>query len=722
MPWNNKALSADQRADLLLGQMTQDEKFLLLKGYFGADIKAPFLKPAPDTIRPLLKGTAGYVPGIPRLGIPALVETDAGVGIANHLHMRGGDEATALPSGLMLAAAWNTDLAFADGAVIGAEARARGFNVVLDGAINLAREPRGGRTFEYAGEDPLLAGMTIGSQVSGVQSHHVISTVKHFALNDQETGRAALSANIDESAARESDLLAFEIAIERGDPGAVMCAYNRYGSTYACENDFLLNQLLKRDWNYHGWVLSDWGAVHGSASSANAGLDQESAAVFDGMEYFDAPLRQALVEGKVEQSRIDDMVRRILRSMFAHGLMDIAAPKEPANVEADRLAAQRLAEEGIVLLKNAGGALPLSRAAHSILVVGGHADLGVLSGGGSSQVIPIGYAKSMEFPTGGAVQTLPNGARMMPMDSHIYDPPSPLAAIAAAAPQARVTFASGEDAQAAAKAAQQADIVLVFAEQWMTEGSDVSNLSLPGQQDGLIEAVAAANPHTIVVLETGGPVLMPWLDKVPAVLESWYAGSGGSAAIARVLFGDVNPSGKLPITFPMSESQLPRPIIPGLGLIRTQFDVDYLEGADVGYRWFERQSATPLFPFGYGLSYSSFEVTGVTAGGGSTITVDADVKNDGTMPGKETVQVYATPPDANGKSVARLMGWSKVDLKPGETRHVTITAEPRLLAAFDKDRHVWRIAEGDYPVAVGTSSATPSATVHVSLPARDIAP
>jgi beta-glucosidase len=722
IPWSNTALSADQRADLVLAQMTQDEKFLLLKGYFGADLKLPFLKSTPAAIRPLLKGTAGYVPGIPRLGIPALVETDAGVGIANHLHMRDGDEATALPSGLMLAAAWNPDLAFADGAVIGSEARARGFNVVLDGAINLAREPRGGRTFEYAGEDPLLAGMTIGSQVSGVQSRHVVSTVKHFALNDQETGRAALSANIDESAARESDLLAFEIAIERGDPGAVMCAYNRYGSTYACENDFLLNQVLKRDWNYHGWVLSDWGAVHGSASSANAGLDQESAAVFDGMEYFDAPLRQALAEGKVEQSRIDDMVRRILRSMFAHGLMDLAIAKEPANVEADRLAAQHVAEEGIVLLKNTGGALPLSRAARSIVVIGAHADLGILSGGGSSQVIPTGYAKSMEFPTGGAVQTLPNGARMMPMDSHVYDPPSPLAAIAAAAPQAHVTFVSGEDAQAAAKAAQQADIVLVFAQQWMSEGSDLSSLSLPGAQDTLIEAVAAANPHTIVVLETGGPVLMPWLDKVPAVLEAWYAGSGGSVAIARVLFGEVNPSGKLPITFPMSESQLPRPAIPGLGLVRTQFDVDYLEGADVGYRWFERQNATPLFPFGYGLSYSTFLVTGVTATGGPTVTVDADVKNDGAVGGKETVQVYATPPDTSGKSVARLIGWSKIDLAPGETRHIQITGEPRLLAAFDKDRHVWHIAEGDYAVSVGTSSASVSATVHVALPARDIAP
>jgi beta-glucosidase len=722
MPWNNMALSADQRADLLLAQMTQDEKFLLLKGYFGADIKAPFLKPAPDAIRPLLKGTAGYVPGIPRLGIPALVETDAGVGIANHLHMRAGDEAIALPSGLMMAAAWNPDIAFAGGAVIGAEARARGFNVVLGGAINLAREPRGGRTFEYAGEDPLLAGMTIGAQVSGVQSHHVVSTVKHFALNDQETGRAALSANIDESAARESDLLAFEIAIEKGDPGAVMCAYNRYAGTYACENDFLLNQVLKHDWNYRGWVLSDWGAVHGGASSANAGLDQESAAVFDGMEYFDSPLRQALVEGKVEQSRVDDMVRRILRSMFAHGLTDLATPKEPAHVEADRLVAQHAAEEGIVLLKNTGGALPLDRAARSIVVIGAHADLGVLSGGGSSQVIPLGYAKSMEFPTGGAVQTLPNGARMMPMDSHVYDPPSPLAAIAAAVPQARVTFVSGDDAQEAAKAAQKADVAFVFAEQWMTEGRDLSSLALPGQQDALIEAVAAANPHTIVVLETGGPVLMPWLDKVPAVIEAWYGGSGGSTAIARVLFGEVDPSGKLPVTFPMSESQLPRPTIPGLGLSRTPFDVDYSEGADVGYRWFAHQNATPLFPFGYGLSYSSFQVNGVTVTGGSTVTVEAEVKNDGAMRGKETVQVYATPPDPAGKSVARLIGWSKVDLKPGETRHVVITAEPRLLAMFDEQQHHWHIAAGDYAVGVGTSSASLSATLHVALAARDIAP
>jgi beta-glucosidase len=722
MPWNNMALSADLRADLVLAAMTEDEKLLLVKGYFGANVKSTFIKLAPEPLRPQLLGTAGFVPGIPRLGIPALIETDAGVGIANNFHLRAGDTATALPSGPLLAATWNPDLAFAAGSVIGAEARDRGFNVVLDGALNLARDPRGGRTFEYAGEDPLLAGTMAGSQVSGIQSRHLISTVKHFALNDQETGRYILSANIGEAAARQSDLLAFQIAIEKGDPGAVMCAYNRVNGAYACENDFLLNQVLKRDWNYRGWVLSDWGGVHSTAASANAGLDQESASGFDHDEYFGAPLKQALAEGKVDPKRLDDMVHRILRSMFAHGLVDTPAAKRASDVEANRAMAQREAEEGIVLLKNAGNVLPLGRQMHSIVVIGAHADVGVLSGGGSSQVMPTGHVKSNEFPVGGSVDTLPNGAKVMPMGTRVYDPPSPMAAIAAMAPQARVSFVSGEDIAEAAKAAAQADLVIVFAEQWMTEGRDVPNLSLPGQQDALIEAVAAANSHTVVVLETGGPVLMPWLDKVPAVLEAWYAGSGGATAIARVLSGEVNPSGKLPITFPASESQLPRPAIPGLGTSHMPFDIDYVEGADVGYRWFERQNAQPLFAFGFGLSYGAFHLDNAKAQGGQTLVVDTDVKNDGATEGKETVQVYATPPDANGKSVARLIGWSKVDLKPGEARHVTITAEPRLLAAFDEQQHHWHIAAGDYAVSVGTSSASPSATLHVALAARDIAP
>lgn len=711
-PWMDSTLSPDARADMLEAQMTPDELLQLVKGYFGVKGHSIFTRPAPEDLQALLRDTAGYVPGVARLGIPALIESDGGVGIANSNRTRPGDEATAFTSGLMMAATWNPDIAFAAGAAIGAEARDRAYNVVLDGAMNLAREPRGGRTFEYVGEDPLLAGTMAGQEVAGVQSAHVISTVKHFAFNDQETGRMEVSAKIGESAARESDLLAFELAMERGNPGAVMCAYNRYNGTYACENDFLLDSVLKQDWKYPGWVLSDWGGVHSTLKAANAGLDQESAAGFDHEEYFGAPLREAVGDGTLAPARLRDMVHRILRTLFAKGIMDNPPAVSAPDISAHLALAQSEAEEGIVLLKNSGGVLPLGSHIQSIVVIGAHADFGVLSGGGSSQVIPIGYARALDEAAGDANFLPPNG--------EIFDPPSPTSEIANAAHGARVTYRNGEDVARAVDAARQSDVAIVFAEQHMSEGGDVADLSLPRRQDSLIQAVAEANPRTIVVLETGGPVKMPWIDKVPSVLEAWYAGNDGAQAIARVLFGQVNPSGKLPITFPENEDQLPRPEI-SRNTAGSPV-VDYLEGADVGYRWFARKNLVPLFPFGFGLSYSSFHVGNVTARGGATISVDADVTNDGAVEGKETVQVYAAPPGDSEPEMARLIGWSKVDLRAGETRHVSIVSDPRLIADFDTECPCWHIDGDDYAVRAGTSSAPLGPEIDVALQEREIPP
>ncbi len=712
LPWMNPALPADQRADLLQQQMSQDEELTLVMGYWGAR-GSPFSRPVPKELQPLLRGTAGFVPGIPRLGIPELIESDAGLGIADSGNVRPGDEATALPSGMLMAATWDEETAFVSGSMVGAEARSRGFNVVLDGAVNLAREPRGGRTFEYAGEDPLLAGTVAGAEIAGIQSQGVLSTVKHFALNDQETGRMLLNAKIGEGPARESDLFAFEVALEKGQPGAVMCAYNRYNGVYACENDFLLNRVLKHDWNYPGWVLSDWGAVHSTVAAANAGLDQQSATGFDRQEYFGAPLAAALTDGSFAPQRLHDMVHRILVSLFAKGIMDAAPARPAADIDAHLGIAQQEAEDGIVLLKNADAALPLSPQVQNIVAIGGHADFGVMSGGGSSQVIPIGYAQSLQGPQD-RIRNLPRG--------RIFDPPSPVSAIATNAPQAIVTFDAGDDIVQAADAARQASVAIVFATQWMAEEHDVADLNLPENQNALIEAVATANPHTIVVLETGGPVVMPWLDKVQAVVEAWYAGNRGANAIARVLFGAVNPSGRLPITFPQSESQLPHPVLPGREAHAPMFDVDYFEGADVGYRWFALKKQTPLFPFGYGLSYSRFRVNNVTAIGGATITMTADVTNDGPMEGRETVQAYATPATPDTDEMPRLIGWNKIDLKPGETRHILIAADPRRLAAFDIFRHCWHIEAGDYAVRLAESSSDPGTGVTVKLDPRDISP
>ncbi len=729
LPWMDKSLPADARADLVQAYITREEELTLVRGYFG--VNKPWTAGRyPETIRKALPGSAGYVPGVPRLGIPALYESDASLGVANGDHMRKGDQAVALPSSLATAATWNRALAYAGGAMIGAEARHKGFNVMLAGGVNLAREPRGGRNFEYLGEDPLLAGTMAGEAIRGIQDLKIISTIKHFALNAQETGRMTMSANISDAAMRESDLLAFEIAIERGDPGAVMCAYNRINNVYACENDYLLNKVLKGDWGYKGFVLSDWGAVHSTVEAANNGLDQQSSYSSDREAYFADALAKAVAEGTVPEERLRDMVHRILRSMFAKGLFDHPIKKRPLDLKTDLNVAQRAAEEGIVLLKNVEDLLPISfvkRPSRSITIIGGYADLGVISGAGSSQVLPIGFTPSLEVLVGGAVRLGADQRPQIPGGKIVLSPPSPYVAIRAQAPWARVVYYDGSNIEKAVALARVSDIVIVFAEQWTSESWDVPNLSLPGNQDELINAVANANRRTVVVLQTGGPVLMPWLDKVGAVIEAWYPGNRGAGAITRVLFGAVNPSGRLPITFPQNESQLPRPEIPGHALAfarlplegtRTPFDIDYFEGANVGYKWFMAKKLTPLFPFGYGLSYTSFDFGGLKATGGETLKVSFDMRNTGQRAGKAIAQVYATPPGG----VARLIGWSKLDLKPGQTRRVTLTADPRLLATFDSSDNLWHVAEGNYAVTLGSSSAEVSASATVRMAASTIGP
>jgi beta-glucosidase len=700
-PWMNPALSPERRADLVLRQMTLDEEVSLVHGSLG------FFGFAPKEAL----GSAGYVPGIPRLGIPAQQESDASLGVANPLNIRKGDGATPLPAGLATAATFNPYMAYLGGAMIGSEAWRKGFNVLLAGGANVARDPRNGRNFEYLGEDPLLTGTLAGEAIRGVQSQHVISTTKHFAVNDQETGRMVLNATIGEAAMRETDLLAFELAIERGEPGSVMCAYNRVDGAYACENDYLLNRTLKGDWKYPGYVMSDWGAVH-SLDAANKGLDQESGQQIDKQVFFDKPLKAGLADGSFKKATLDGMVHRILRSMFAQGAVDHPPTKTEIDYDADALIAQHDAEQGVVLLKNAPGALPLAKAARRIAVIGSHADVGVLSGGGSSQVLPVG-GPALSLKLGGT-------GMMAQFRTQVWDPSSPLKAIKAKAVGAAVDYDPGTDPAAAAALAKGADVAIVFVNQWMIEGEDAKTLQLPGRQDALVSAVAAANPHTIVVMETGNPVLMPWLDRVSAVMEAWYPGARGGEAIANILFGDVNPSGHLPLTFPRSEAQLPRPALPGLGGDeKVPFDVAYPEGANLGYRGYEATRQTPLFPFGFGLSYTSFRYSNLTVRGGRTLEVGFDVTNTGARTGMEAPQVYATAPGAASK---RLIGFSKIDLQPGQTRRVTVTADPRVVAAFDETAHDWRLAGGSYAVVVGGSSADAALTGAASVVERRIAP
>jgi beta-glucosidase len=688
MPWSNGALAPEERARLLDQALTPDERNGLLHGIFAVPV---FGQPLPAGA----VGSAGYVAGIARLGVPALQESDASLGVANPFNVRPGASATPLPSGLALAATWDSDAAYRGGAMIGQEAWRSGFNVLLAGGANLARDPRNGRNFEYLGEDPLLAGTLDGESIRGIQDQHVVSTMKHFAINDQETARRGYSAKIGEAALRESDLLAFELAYEGGHPGSVMCAYNRVNSIYACSNDMLLDKVLKGDWGFPGWVMSDWGAVHG-LDDIKAGLDQQSGQELDRQVFFGKPLADAVQNGAVPAARVSDMAQRILRSMFAVGLFDHPPVKTPLDAEADAKVARRVAEEGTVLLSNPSGLLPLPRDAKRIVVIGGHADSGVLSGGGSSQVVPIG----------GAAPSIAMGGEggMGPFRTMVFDPSSPFKAIKAKAPGAELRFIDGSYPAAAAALAKGADAVVIFATQWTIEGEDVPDLTLPNGQDALIAAVAAANPKTIVVLETGGPILMPWLGKMGAVVEAWYPGAKGGDAIADILFGDVNPSGRLPVTFPMTTAQLPRAEIPGFGSKDdAQFDVDYtIEGADVGYRWFARKKLKPLFPFGYGLSYTHFDYANLKVEGGDVLSVSFDIRNAGKVAGQDVPQVYLT--DAAGKARMRLIGWQRVNAQPGETVHVTLKADPRLLADFDEAAHDWRIDAGRYQVALGASA------------------
>ncbi|MET0320123.1 MAG: glycoside hydrolase family 3 C-terminal domain-containing protein [Duganella sp.] len=705
-PWLDRSLDADQRAQLALAAMTQDEKLAWVLAHFGSDFGTK-TKKHPDA----LPFSAGYVAGVPRLGLPALFETDAGLGVATQAS-KTPRERTSLPSGLATAATWNRQLAYQGGAMIGAEARASGFNVMLAGGVNLLREPRNGRNFEYAGEDPLLAGAMVAQQVRGIQSNHVIATMKHFAVNDQETGRFVLDARLDDASNRMSDLLAFQFVLEQADPGSVMCSYNRLNGVYACENDYLLNGVLKKDWGYKGYVMSDWGAVHSTVEAANSGLDQQSGWEFDKSQYFGGALEEAVANGHVSQARLDNMAYRILRTMFDKGVVDhpVAAGGK-IDFDAHRLVSRADAEEGIVLLKNASNVLPLKPGAKKIVVIGAHADVGVLAGGGSSLVYPIGG------------NPVPGIAPLTWPGPVVYHPSSPLKEIKARAGGASVVYHDGADAAAAARLAAGADAVIVFAQQWVGEALDAVSLALPDNQDALIDAVTAANPKTVVVLETSGPVLMPWVDRSAAVLQAWYAGTGGGEAIARVLFGEVNPSGHLPATFPASESQLPRPRLDGDPKNeKVRFAVDYHEGAAVGYKWFDREGLKPLFPFGHGLSYTTFAYSGLTsARKDGQLELRFKVTNTGAVKGKDVPQIYLAPVSAKWEAPKRLGGWDKVELAPGESRDVSVTVDPRLLGMFDSRSKTWRIAKGGYKVLLAHDAGdTSAATITVQMPQQTL--
>ena len=704
----------DARAAATEKAMTDAERTTLTQGIMALPFSATAKLPEGAIIG------AGFVAGIPRLHVPALTESDASLGVAWILGLRNDGGATALPSGMAQGSTWNPALIQRGGAMIGSEAKAKGFNVLLAGGQNLIRDPRGGRTFEYLSEDPLLSGTLAGAAVAGIQSNHMISTVKHFAFNNQETARHFIDVQIAEGAARESDLLSFEIAIERGRPGSVMCSYNQINGAYGCDNDFLLNTVLKRDWGWKGFVMSDWGAVP-RLESAIHGLDQQSGAQLDPKVFFGQPLAEAAARDPAYRARIADMNRRVLHAIYATGLDANPAVKGPIDYAANAAVAEATAQEGIVVLRNLNGALPLLASAKTVAIIGGYADTGVLSGAGSSQVQgPGGPAATVPYGGDGPFAQFINQA---------YHRSPPLKALKTRAPQTTFDYSDGRYIADAVMAAKKADVAIVFATQWMSEGFDVPDLSLPNGQDALIAAVAAANPNTIVVLETGGPVLMPWADKTAAIVEAWYPGARGGQAIAAVLYGDVNPSGRLPVTFPASVDQLPHPELPGYGVVAPDFvgvgkpgeklSVDYnIEGSDVGYRWFARQHTKPLFAFGHGLSYTSFAHSGLSVTGGATVTARFTVRNTGAREGADVPQLYLV--NAAGTPVQRLAAFDKVMLKAGESRSVTVMVDPRLLASWAGNG--WLIKGGSYGFALGAAADDLGPVTTVKLAERHIKP
>ena len=681
-PWMNKDLSPDQRADMVVAQMTLDEKISFVHGPGGFQAAGP-----------RSNGGAGMIPGIPRLGLPDVQLADSAVGVRAAAER--GRYATLLPSTIAGAATWDLKRAYEYGELIGRELRDQQYNSSLGGGVDLMREPRNGRNFEYMGEDPILAGKMLSEFVKGMQSQKVIADVKHYAFNDQETARNSYNVRMDKRTMRETDLLAFEIAITEGQPGMVMCSYNKLNGDWACENSYLLNDLLKKTWGFKGFVVSDWGATHSTAKAALNGLDNEQPGGDLSRSRFGDALKKAVESGEVPMSRLDDMVHRIVRTEFAAGIVD--DPPKGRVVDPFRGAdtAQAVAEEGSVLLKNAANQLPLNASlVTSIAIIGSHADTSVLSGGGSAQVDP---------PGGGASRF---------GGPPVWFPSSPLKAIGKKAPRAKVQYNDGADPAAAAALAKASQIAIVFVNEPTSEGRDMRSLTLSNKQDDLVGAVSAANPHTIVVLETGGPAAMPWINKVNAAIEIWYPGIRGAEALANLLFGDVNPSGKLPATFAKSDDDLPHPAVPGMqptsaaggpggGRGMAGFDLDYTEGLKVGYKWFDAENKQPLFAFGHGLSYTTFSYSGLKA---TMDSVSFTIRNTGRRAGAEIAQVYASLPEAANEPPKRLVAWEKVLLKPGESKVVTLKLEPKLLSVFSEQKDDWELLSGQYKFSVGGSS------------------
>src|SRR5580693_9194662 len=655
-PWVDSTAPVATRVSELMAQMSLTQEIDLMTGASGSSY-------------------VGNIPAISSLCIPAINFEDGPAGVGD-----GMSNVTQLPAPVDVAATWDTAAEQEYGQVIGAEQAAKGSTVDLGPTINIVRDPRWGRAFESIGEDPYLAGQLSAADIRGVQSAGTMAQVKHYAVYNQETNRNTPSDNaiVSTQAEQEIYLPAFQAAVQQGAASSVMCSYSTINGTYACQNPYTLSTVLRQQFGYTGFVTSDWGATHSTAASANAGLDMDMPGN-DG--YYGTALVSAVNSGSVSTGTVNSAVSAILTQMFAFGEFDKApggSPSAVATNSAHQGDAAQLAEEGTVLLKNSGSVLPLTSSDTSIAVIGADASTSPQTdGGGSAGVNSSGTV-------------------------------TPLQGIEAAAPGGTtVTYNSGSSDSSAASAASAASVAVVFANLGESEGSDLSGIDLGTTQDNLITSVAAANPDTIVVLNTGSAVTMPWLSSVKGVLEAWYPGQEDGTAIANVLFGDYDPSGHLTVTFPASLSQVPASTTaqwPGTG-----GNVQYSEGIDVGYRWYDSKSLTPLFPFGYGLSYTTFSFSNLnvgplTAGGAATVT--ATVTNTGSRSGADVAQLYVTDPSASGQPPLQLEGFQRVDLAAGASTTVTFSLTQQNLQYWNSSSNAWATSAGNYTISVGDSSAS----------------
>jgi beta-glucosidase len=652
-PWLNAHQTPQSRAGELLAAMTLADKVNMLHGTDTSQSPIP---------------TVGFIPAIPRLGVPAITMTDGPAGVRD-----GVDKSTELPSPSAEAASFDTSVAKLYGTVLGTDAKDLGQDQVFGPGMNIQRVPVNGRDFEYYSEDPYLSGTMGGADVRGIQSQGVIATIKHYVGNNQETNRMTVSDQVDDRTLHEIYEKNFGIAVADGDPGSVMCSYNQLNDQFSCDNSETLGSL-RSQFGFDGYVVSDYPATH-ATTSIKDGLNIElPTGVFNTM----ANVQAALAGGSITMADIDARVRETLVVLFKFGFFDRTVTPQPIDQATDNADVQQIEAQSAVLLKDKSSVLPITGQDKNIAVIGGPAKTSA-QGGGSSQVNPLSVDDSFD------------------------------AIVARAGSGATVSFADGTDVAQAAATAKSADVALVFVRDNESEGSDRSNLSLPDNQDALVQAVAAANPHTVVVLQTGAAVLMPWLSQVSGVLQTWYPGAKGGAATAQLLFGDVDPSGKLPQTWPASDQQVPASTpaqYPGVNGV-----ADYSEGIYVGYRWYDEFHQTPLFPFGYGLSYTSFHYSDLKLGhnnghSGDPVTVSFKVTNTGKVAGAEAPQVYVAKPDRIADTPPKELGaFTKVSLQPGQTKTVSLSINPRELSYWDSGAQAFTVQDGNYGILVGGSSA-----------------